>query len=200
MFMAPNNEDYLVQLDSANSQFPYLCPICRKSAERTGIISKSVKGFMRKLPPSFSLRHWSVGAAHDPTHLRRSIHVPICEDHLISYGSKEKIRPACIVVNSFSIVTTMFVGFLIIAASIDQFMIGFQWFLFLEMLIIISVTSLVWLRPSELERAVSIIRIEPGTSMIVLRLKHKWYLDEILRLNPESTKRVKVLWKEHESE
>ncbi|MHA2355728.1 MAG: hypothetical protein ACXADC_11170 [Candidatus Thorarchaeota archaeon] len=124
--------------------------------------------------------------------LRRSIHVPICDEHFLSIRSKEKLRPTCVIINGVSIVTTLFIGLLIITASLDMFMIGFQWFLFLELSLIISVTSYVWLRPTELDRVISIYRIESGTKETVLKLKHKWYLDELLRLNPLTVKRVAV--------
>ena len=198
-----NVEKYYIRLDSANAEFPRQCPICGKSAERTGLISRIIKRYIGRQPKHLQMPHKArgvpiksddlpQGGSMESDRIRRSIHVPICDEHFLSTRSKEKLRPTCVIINGVSLVTTMFIGLLIITASLDRFMIGFQWFLFLEISLIIAVTSFVWLRPSDLERVVSIYHLEPGTKEIVLKLKHKWYLDELLRLNPSTAKRVTV--------
>ncbi|UCE09346.1 MAG: hypothetical protein JSW61_10245 [Candidatus Thorarchaeota archaeon] len=94
------------------------------------------------------------------------------------------------VVNGLAIVFSLFLGSAIAFYLYD----GFNVDLGLNLAFLTSLLTMIGtfraLGPSALERAVSIVRFDSSSRAAILRMKHKSYVEELLRLNPDTTRRL----------
>jgi len=188
-----DSEEFLVRLESADIKFPKVCPICGEPATKKGIILTSLR---IRSNPRFSPRSGYIQwPRQPPTHVRKGLDIPICEQHFLSDAAKKRIRGPSGVCGGLLVLLLLFVITNVVFRLMDRMPVSFYWYLLLVLSLGLSVITLLQLGPSELDTAISIKRVEIGSSWIVLKLRNQWYLDELLRLNPETTRRVTIMRK-----
>jgi hypothetical protein len=181
-------KENLVAVSTTKLVFPEQCPVCGNPATALSIIAKSVQSPLRS-------RRWSWwGRTRFPLPVRniRRIEVPVCDQHRTSLHEKGRLMTLLGVVNGLSIVFSLFLGSAIAFYLHD----GFSVDLSLNLLFLASFFTMIGsfraLGPSALEKAISIIRFDTASQAAILRMKHETYLEELLRLNPTTTRRPRV--------
>jgi hypothetical protein len=186
-----NSEELLVRLDSTSIEFPELCPICGDPATRRGILLTSLRVGSNS---SYSPRFWGMRKRKEPpTHIRRGLDIPICEKHYLSDLAKKKARVPAVFFGGVFLLILLFLAVNIAFRVMDGVFVEYYWYAIFLGALVISAFNLNQLGSTVLDDAVSIRKVEIGSQWIVLKLRHLWYVERLLQLNPNSAKRVSIV-------
>jgi len=168
----------LVKIQLPDAVFPDLCPVCGQPATVRGSIAKR---FSRLKPP---MERYYDPEFDDPTRSEVRVQVPVCREHWSDPRSLRRLRPAitlvtfCLAIVDLLLVTNT--AFLIY----DGMPVPPTQYVYLT---IVSATLLLglWaLGSGPLERAISIQELTSQADTVILRIKNRWYAEELVRLNP----------------
>ncbi|MFX1369489.1 MAG: hypothetical protein ACFFAY_12895 [Promethearchaeota archaeon] len=186
-----NSEELLVRLDSTSIEFPEVCPICGAPATRRGILLASLRIGSNS---SYSPRFWGMRRSRrPPTHIRRGLDIPICEKHYLSDLAKKKARVPAVFFGGVFLVLLFFLAVNITFRLMDGVFVDYYWYVALFGTFAITAVSLNQMGSTVLDDAVSIRKVEIGSQWIVLRIRHMWYFEKLLQLNPQTAKRVSIV-------
>ena len=176
MSQSSKSSALLVRFQSWSIQYPEICPVCGEIAtDKAKIIqSQSLKDVVPRIDHIRRLK------PTDSTQLR----VPCCQKHYYSATEMSKIDSINGMLSGLSVFAVIFLSAYIPASWLLQTTLPpviYSIYLFLTLIMIVSLRSL---GPSNLEKAISIMYFENETQTLILKIKNKWYYDELIRLNP----------------
>ncbi len=193
-----------MRIDTQPFDFPRICPVCLKAAEYQGEIhavsqrdsqghpARSFVGSYR----STRFRHLDYDNRLLPPSVSR-LRVPTCRAHAHTPDKSSRRRTFFGFIAGVSTMSTLLLGTFMSFSFYDGNPIALEWYIMFFLAVSLMIASLVDLGPNALERAISVQHMLPNAGKIILRVKNKEYLDEILRLNP--TKSTPVKRKRHPS-
>ena len=189
-----SSESYYILISSDMIQFPKLCPVCGSPTCDEGSIAKS-----SGIPSSSRLEDWYMRGhkkfAQRLLEIKR-LQVPVCEEHYYSPEHIGKIRGMSAIVGGLSILTFLYTGFMIWFRIFLALPIGSFWLVLLPISLGVLFLSLRNLGPSTLQKSIDIVYSDKNSEEVVLRIQHKWYRDELLRLNPMRATPVRPIFRE----
>lgn len=118
----------------------------------------------------------------------RHFEIPVCDAHYFSVLEIGRIRGILAISNGLFTLAFAFLGFTIIFGAIARFPLENHWLSMLGIVMVLMILTYGGLRPSALERAISIANLDPDSYAITFRVKHRWYVDELVRVNPMVTR------------
>ncbi len=169
----------LVRVKLQGIVFPDICPVCGNPATAKGFIGKNTSS---KTNGFFDIYYQDL-SSYSVKHVI-SFSPKVCNEHRIPVGEVTRFDA----VNT--LFGTIFLGAaLIILAHIffmlyDSLYIPPTTFLLLAICFTLAGVILIGMRPPELYRYISIKSVEPNLGYAILRIKHDWYLEQFLALNP----------------
>ena len=180
-----SNKDLLIRVDSARVEFPRICPVCGQKATKRRQIYRTKKDVVKdSISTKIRYSRW-FPPAPSPS-LRLSFEVPVCEKHYKSPSDLQQDRS----------ITTIVTGLAAPISIIIGVFLAFNWYdginppLGYYAVFAVSLIALIWglrrLGATDLDRAISIVDFVQGNPMVVIRVRARWYVDEILSLNHSS--------------
>ena len=144
------------------------------------VISKTKKDFIQ---PQMRY-YWRRTPLHSTQ--RISLDVPVCDNHYKTTDQLKQSRGLIGLIAGFTAPTSISLALFIAFTFYDGIMLPFGYYL----LFLFSVIAFIWsarkLGATDVERVVSIMDFVQGNPMIKLRVRRRWYADEILKVNPEA--------------
>ena len=166
----------LIRFQTGSIQYPEICPVCGKEATNNGRIIRA-RGLEGVIPRTDPIRRLK---ANDS----RQLEIPCCEKHHYSATEMSKINSITGMISGLSVFTMIFLSIYIPMSWVLQTTLPsgiYSIYLFMALVMVVSLRSL---GPSKLEKAVSIVYFDNELQTLILKIKNKWYYDEIIRLNP----------------
>ena len=185
----------LVKIDTTRFKFPERCPICGDRSVDHGLIARSLpnKRFSTKQYYIRGEQRSKIGHART-TDIKR-LQIPVCEKHFFSIDEMSRVRAILTLTSGISISLALFVGTAIGFLLYDELSIPLHLQVFLLVSLSVMAFSMYGLGPSKLDRAVKIIDFDNSDQTIVLQIKNKWYIDELLHMNISSAQIVRYTLK-----
>ncbi len=187
----------LIQIERSRISFPPFCPVCGNPATSKGIvpaISQIERRKARFIPrPSTVPFIDDAYSSHFPTRgvVSRFI-VPTCEAHAISFEEAARYRGPMSLCNGLMILLTVAIAIWIWLRLGEEFPIDSSTYIILGLVIGVAFLSYWASGPNALERTISVYDILSGSDIIILNISNDYYADELIRLNPMISKRVKL--------
>ncbi len=166
--------------------FPEICPVCGERATNRGFIGKRIA----QLPPVMDRfdRLGSLSTLDDLIHLEPLV----CKEHatpLVRTNRPEILMAMC---SSILLLITFLLMANVFFLAYDTLPIPFERIMILGASALGAGVLLWGIRPSPLVRAISIKKAYPNAGFAVLHIKHDWYAEELLRLNPQKAKPANI--------
>ena len=174
------DRDVIIRSKLSDIRLPHSCPICGENATRRMVISKTKKDPTR---PRTQYYWWS---PPPPSTQRISLDVPVCDNH---YRTTDQLKQSRGLIGFLAGITaplSIFFALIIGFNFYDGIMLPFGYYLLFLFFVIAFVWSSRKLGATDVERVVSIMDFVQGNPMIKLRVRRRWYADEILKVNPEA--------------
>jgi hypothetical protein len=119
------------------------------------------------------------------------VRIPVCDNHALSFEDTKRLRTTMSAISGVFIVSTFLLSLVFILGLLDTQVINSG---LLTLVLFVGIGSFLThrlSRPSALERIIQVYDIQSDMSTIVLRISNLAYAEELLRLNPMSTKQLK---------
>jgi hypothetical protein len=187
------SKESIIELDYRRARFPDRCPVCGEPATTEGtipIITRLQRAQARSLARESSpgSRIAATPKAIPDSASVSSMKIPSCDDHALSFEDSKHFRGPMSLCSGLLIVLTVLFTFFFLTTSFGALMINTQ-LLFLA--VFLSLGALLTSRissPSALEKSVTVLDMRSDRSMILLKISNSDYADELLRLNPMTSK------------
>mgnify|MGYP000418550494 CR=1 FL=1 len=126
----------------------------------------------------------------DPVRSLFTIQLPVCSDHVSSPSTGGRMEVVASVVAFFLILLELILVANIAFLLYDRIPVPIERYVHLLLVFIPLMPTIMALRPSALDRVISIERVFHGTDVVILSIKNPAYAKRLLADNPESTMRV----------
>jgi hypothetical protein len=188
-------KDSIIELDYRRVRFPDRCPVCGESVTTEGTVPIITR--MQRVQARSIIRGSSPGSriaattrAIPESTSPISMEIPVCEAHALSFEDSKHFRSTVSLFSGLCIVLTVILAFFFVTTSLGGQTINTQ-LLFLAIFFglggfLLSKIS----APSALEKVVSVLDMRSDKSMILLKISNREYADELVRLNPMTSKRL----------
>ncbi|MHA2264085.1 MAG: hypothetical protein ACXAEN_16950 [Candidatus Thorarchaeota archaeon] len=185
MNLRENHKNHLVVATTTKLVFPDYCPVCGSPATQRSFTTNSFRNPLKFLRASF----W--GPRHTmPIRDRKRLEVPVCDRHHAFSEDKERVRSLLFIALGVAMVFTLFLGSIIAFNLYDELPVDLRLYFLFSASFLTMIGSYRGLGAGALERAISIVRYDPSSQAAILRLKHRSYVEELLRLNPTTTRPI----------
>jgi hypothetical protein len=179
-----SDEFTVVRFNARHIIFPEICPVCGKPATKDGVISSTV--FRPAQSPSGrrESNHGYLMTLASGNKCNVRCRIPVCEDHYNAADNSERIKSILLLFFGVSIMAFLLVSTWLAFSIIDGVRVN-SLSVILWTSVFIS-AWLVWNRLGnhELGKAISISDKSVADTYWQIRVKHDWYRDELLTLNP----------------
>jgi hypothetical protein len=188
-------KDSIVKLDLRRVRFPDRCPVCGEPVTTDGtipIITRLQRMQARSLTrESFTGSRIAATTKAIPESASIStMEIPVCDDHAISFEDSKHFRSTVSLFSGLCIVLAVIMAFFFVTTSLGAQTIHTQ-LLFLSIFFglggfLMSKIS----APSALEKVVTVLDMRSDKSMILLKISNPDYADELVRMNPMTSKKI----------
>lgn len=180
-----SNRDVLIRVDSTHVEFPRICPVCGFEATKRRHIYRTKKDLVKdSIRTKIRYSRWFPPLPSPST--RFSLDVPVCEKHYKSPSDLQKDRSITGIVTGLAVPISIILGVFIAFNWYDRIIVPLEYYTILVFTFIALIWGLRRLGATDLDRAISIVDFVQGNPIVVIRVKARWYADEILAINPSS--------------
>jgi hypothetical protein len=186
MNIRENQRKHLVVATTTKLVFPGDCPVCGSPATQRSFVAKSFRNPLK----SFRVYFWGASRRTIPVRNRKRLEVRVCDRHYTSIEDKERLRSLLFVALGVAMVFTLFLGSIIAFNLYDGLIVDPRLYLMILASSLTIIGTVRALGPGALESAISIVRFDSSSQAAVLSVKQKLYVEELLRLNPATTRPI----------
>jgi hypothetical protein len=188
-------EGQLVKFDTDNIVFPQRCPVCGEPATTEGVIP-AVSELERRKSRTPSIPIGPYGAHYSPRMMPEpgfisKFHIPTCEEHGVSYEDTARYKGPLALCSGLMIILSFLIVLWIILGFTAYTPVDSTAYIVLGLVVVVGIGSYFASGPNELEKAISVVDISPKQDFVVLQITNPHYLEDILRMNPLTAKKVK---------
>ena len=180
-----SDRDVLIRVDSTRVEFPRICPVCGLEATRHRHIYRTKKKIGKD---SISARRrydrWLPPLPSPST--RFSFDVPVCEKHYKSLSDLQQERSITAIITGLAAPISIILGVFIAFNWYDKIVVPSGYYATFAFTFIALIWGLRGLGATDLDRAISIVDFVQGNPIVVIRVKARWYADEVLAMNHSS--------------
>jgi hypothetical protein len=185
-------DEPIVRAEAQKMKFPDICPVCGDPAEDIMPIT-IIPNQYKSLRPSmdYMSTYYSRGQGNSVTPVKKTFHIPVCENHHYTDEGAGQYRSYCIVFDGLAL------AYLILASLAfgNQFWSRgtlSPWVFFAAAIFgTFLVITYALFRPGPIEDAVKIIGFDGGLRHVWIQFKRTQYRDEFMRENAMIAELVK---------
>jgi hypothetical protein len=185
----------LVRINYSRTQFPDFCPVCGRPCTTEGTIPALTWKQKRE---AAGLNGWSFTSSRVVSTTRsmpqtggpHRVFIPVCDVHSLSFEDTSRARGAMAGLSGLFIVASLFLACIFGAQYEFAEIINTDLLLWLLVAVLGAACTYRFSGPTALERAVSVVDIQPDMNTLLLSISNRKYLDELLRLNPMTAERI----------
>ncbi|MHA1930163.1 MAG: hypothetical protein ACTSV2_16450 [Candidatus Thorarchaeota archaeon] len=188
-------KDILVKVDTTRFKFPDICPVCGDRAVDHGLIARSVGNKQYSTKPYYPRYSYRSRTSRPRITEVRRLKIPVCDKHFYSIDEMGRVRAILTFTGGISVALTIAIGIVMAFLLYDNLVIPIPLYTLLLFSFSVMAFSLYVLGPSKIERMINIIDFDNSDQTIILRIKNRWYVDELLRMNSSSAQIVSYVMK-----
>jgi hypothetical protein len=186
----------LIELKLRATKFPDSCPVCGGATSAEGTIpafTRLERLEAKKLSAgSFPSSRVVASTGSMPTFSSpKLLRIPVCDDHALSFEDTKRLRTTMSALSGIFIVVVFLLTAVLLVGLFDTQSLNNGLLTLTLFLGVGAIFTYTFSRPSALERTIEVYDMESDMSMVVLRISNNDYAEELLRLNPMSTKQLK---------
>jgi len=180
-----SNRDVLIRVNSTSLEFPRICPVCGSAATKHRYISRTKKdGGNDAISANRKYNPW-LPPLPSPT-TRFSLDIPVCDKHYKSSTELRMGRSMTAIIAGFSAPLSIILGIVIAFSWYDRILLPIEFYVISSLSWFVLLWSLRGLGATDLDRSISIVDFARGNPIVIIRVKARWYVDEILAMNQSS--------------